>query len=200
MHVQLAPGESLLPDARARLEALFEDARVEAVLLPLVPQGERALPRAARRYLAAWDARLLHPQNFFAPAARVASRAPLAGWRNADAAPALADALAAGRRVEALRESGVATRIADDLGAWTRHFRAQGEAWARLARERPDLARFAPPSWWRHNVAQAGRRVIEALEATRAPDPLVLALHLAREAAYSDVATAGQHSSRPAAG
>lgn len=185
MHVALAPGESLLPDARAPLATLFEDPRVEAVLVPLVPQGEHALARAARRHLALWDARLLHAQNYFAPAARVASRAPLPGWRNADAAPRLAEALARGGRIEALRGAGVACRIADDLGAWTAHFRAEGAAWRALAARDARFARLAPPPWWRHNVAQVARRVIELLEAQRRVDPLVLGLHLARESAFS---------------
>lgn len=184
MHAALAPGESLLPGARERLDALFADARVEAALVPLVPQGPGALPRAARRYLDVWDARLLHAQNFFAPAARVASRAPIAAWRNADAAPLLADVIARGGRVEALREGGVATRIADDLSAWSAHFRAEGHAWAALAASDARFRRFAPAPWWRHNVAQAGRRVTELLEARRSPDPLALALHLARESAF----------------
>lgn len=192
MQIALAPGESLLAGARESLEKLFDDARVAAVLVPLVPQGERALARAARRYLGLWDARFLHRQNFFAPATRVASRVAADGWRNADAAPLLADAIASGARVEALREGGVASRIADDLSAWTAHFRAEGRAWAALAARDARFARFAPPPWARHNALQAGRRLIEILEAQRALDPLVVGLHLARESAFSDVAPLSQ--------
>lgn len=198
MHVALAPGESLLPGTREALGKLFEDPRVAAVLVPLVPRGERALARAARRYLDAWDARFLHTQNFFAPATRVATREACRGWRNADHAPALADAIAAGARIGALREGGgVATRIADDLAAWSAHFRAEGRAWAVLAAREARFARFAPPPWARHNAFQAARRVIEVLEARRAADPLVVGLHLARESAFSDVAALSQRSSSP---
>lgn len=190
MYVQLAPGESLLPGTRDALTPFLADPRVEAVLVPLVPQGDHALARAARRYLAAWDARLVHSQNFFAPAARVASRHAPAGPRNAHAAPMLADALAGGKRIEALRvpAAGVATHIGDDLGAWSAHFRAEGRAWSELALRDPRFGGFAPPAWARHNLVQIGRRVIEILEARRGVDPLVVGLHLARVSAFSDVA------------
>jgi len=171
------------------LDALFHEADVEAVLLPLVPQGEGAFPRAARRYLAAWDRRFLHRQNFFAPATRCATRAPLAGARNADAAPVLAAAIARGARVEALAAAGVATRMGDDLARWVAHFRAEGEAWGSLAAREPAYAGFLPAltrrGWWRHNLLQLPRRTIEVLEAVRSPSPLPLALHLAREAAFT---------------
>lgn len=185
MEVALAPGESLLPGTREALDAIFADAQVAAALLPLVPQGADALPRAARRYLDAWDRRFLHPQNFFAPATRVASRERLPGPRNADAAPALADALDKGRRIAALRAGGVATRMADDLSAWSAHFCAEGAAWRALATREERFRGFAPPAPLRHNLRQAPRRVIEALQAVRAPAPLVLLLHLTREAAFS---------------
>lgn len=190
MHANLAPGESLLPGAREALEAIFADVRIEAVLMPLMPQGEGAFPRAARRYLAAWDRRFLHRQNFFAPASRCATRAPLAGWRNADAAPALAAVLARGGRVGALPAAGVATRIGDDLARWVAHFRAEGEAWGALAARESAYAGFLPATtrrgWWRHNVLEVGQRTIEELEAVRGPSPLPWLLHLAREAAFSD--------------
>lgn len=190
MNVSLAPGESLLPGTSEALDELFADARVEAVLLPLVPQGERALARAARRYLGAWDRRFLHAQNYFAPAARVVSRTPLPGPRNADAAPALAALLDQGGRVEALATHGVATRVGDDLSAWTGHFRAEGEAWGALAARDPRFSAFLPPPWWRHNVAQLGRRVIEGAQALRSVAPLPLLLHLTRESAWSQGCTA----------
>lgn len=191
VHVQLAPGESLLPGTKQALDALFAKPEVAAVLVPLVPQGDAALPRAARKYLAAWDGRFLHTQNFYAPAARVATRAALDDVHNADAAPALADALAKGARIEALREPGlgVATRIADDLGAWAVHFRAEGAAWAALATRDARFAGFAPAPWWRHNVRQMPRRVIEIAQATRGLSPLTLLLHATRESAFSRGAT-----------
>lgn len=187
MYVALAPGESLLPGTRDAIDRIAADPSVEAILLPLVPQGEHALARAARRYLAAWDGRFLHAQNFFAPAARIASRSALPGWRNADAAPALADALDSGRRIEALRSpgAGVGCDIARDLAAWSAHFASQGHAWAQVAARDPRFARFAPAPWWRHNVWQAGRRSVEILQATRHADPLVWILHVQREAAFS---------------
>ncbi|HUR68270.1 MAG TPA: hypothetical protein VM370_03420 [Candidatus Thermoplasmatota archaeon] len=200
MHLALAPGEELLPGTRERLEELFHDARVAAVLVPLVPRGEGALQRAARRYLAAWDGRFLHPQNFFAPATRVATRsrsegadalpasaarAHVAGPRNADAAPQLADALARGLRIEALRAGGVGCDIARDLSAWSSHWRAEGAAWGARAASEPEFARFAPAPWAKHNVAQLGRRTVEILQASRRPDPLVWLLHVTRESAYS---------------
>lgn len=189
MHADLAPGESLLPGTREALAALFAQPDVEAVLLPLVPAGEAPFPRAARRYLAAWDRRFVHRQNFYAPASRCVTRAPLAGWRNADAAPLLADAIARGARVEALPRHGVATPIARDLAAWVGHFRAEGEAWGALAAREPRFAPFLPATrrrdWWRHNLRQLPRRTIEELEALRTPAPLPWALHLAREAAFT---------------
>lgn len=192
MIIALAPGESLLPGTSEAIGALFDDPRIGAILLPLVPQGAGALPRAARRYLAAWDRRFLHPQNFYAPATRVATRTAPAGWRNAEAAPQLASLLATGARIEALTEGalGVASGIGRDLGAWNAHFRAEGEAWGALARRDPTYARFLPPQWWRHNLAQLGRRVIEEAQAVRSPAPLPLLLHLARESAFSAGASA----------
>ena len=197
VHVALGPGEALLPGTRAALDALFEDARVVAVLVPLVPQGEHALARAARRYLDVWDARFLHAQNFFAPATRLAMREPIGGFRNAEVAPLLADIIATGGRVAALRHAGAAARLASDLSSWTAHFRAEGRAWAELAARDVRFARFAPPPWARHNAVQAARRIIEILQARRALDPLVVGLHLARESAFSDVAPLSQRSSSP---
>lgn len=190
MHANLAPGETLLPGAQEELRRLFAQPDVEAVLLPLVPQGEAPMPRAARRYLAAWDRRFLHRQNLFAPASRAVTRAPLAGWRNADAAPLLAQALARGARVEALPACGVVTPIARDLSSWVAHFRSEGEAWGALAARDASFAPFLPArsrgGWWRHNLRQLPRRVIEELEAVRSPAPLPLLLHLVREAAFAD--------------
>lgn len=194
--MRLAPGETLLPGTAEAVAALLDDPKVAGVIAPLVPQGDHALARAARRYLAAWDGRLLHDQTFYAPATRCALRhvpdtwAPHAGhvgptWRNADAAPHLADAMARGARIVALRDGGIACRIADDLGAWNAHFRAEGAAWTELARRDPRFARFAPDPWARHNVAQIGRRVIEVLQATKRVDPLVWTLHLARESSFT---------------
>lgn len=189
MHVPLAPGERLAPEARPLLEALFARPEVEAVLLPVVPEGEEALARAARRYMAAWDRRFVHPQNFFAPASRVASRAPLPGYLNAEAAPILADAIASGRRVEALPGVGVLSPLARDLDAWLRFHREEGRGWGRLAARAPRFARFlpatTPAAWWRHNVRESGRRVVEELEAVRRADPLPLLLHVTREAAWT---------------
>ena len=188
MHANLAPGERLLPGAEAALRQLLARPEVEAVLVPLVPEGEGVLARAARRYLRAWDARFVHPQNLFAPAARVVTHAPLPGPRNGDAAPFLRDVLARGGRIEALPVEGVATRIAEDLARWTGHFRAEGEAWGALAARDRELRRLLPVTtragWWRHNVLQCGRRTIEELEAVRSPAPLPWILHLTREAAF----------------
>lgn len=189
MHANLAPGETLLPGTREALATLFAEPDVEAVLLPLVPEGDGALPRAARGYLRRWDARFVHRQNFFAPASRTVTRAPLRGWRNADAAPLLARAIDGGRRVEALPGHGVATPLARDLGAWASSFRDEGRAWGRLAAQEPRFAPFLPAlsraGWWRHNVAQMPRRTIEVLEAVRTPRLLPWALHVTREAAWT---------------
>jgi hypothetical protein len=43
VHVQLAPGESLPDATRAAAQAALADPRVAGVLLPLRPEGERAL-------------------------------------------------------------------------------------------------------------------------------------------------------------
>lgn len=195
MHVHLAPGESLLPGTEEALGALFASPRVGAVLLPLVPAGEGAFPTAARRYLAAWDARFLHPQNFFAPATRVAARAPLPGFHNADAAPALAALLDAGGRIEALHAGGVSTPVGRDLGTWTSWAREEGRAWGALAAKDARFRGFLPattrPAWWRHNVLGAGHRVVEIHQAVKAPSPLAWLLHAAREAAWTAGCAAG---------
>ena len=192
MHVHLAPGESLLPGTREALDAAFADPRVEAVLLPLVPEGRGLFPAAARRYLAAWDARFLHRQNFFAPASRVAARAALPGHRNADAARHLADALAHGRLVEALPGGsglGVSTPVARDVGAWARWAREEGRAWGRLAAEDARFRGFLPVrarrAWWRHNVAGAAHRLVEVHQAMRGPALSGWLLHATREAAWT---------------
>jgi hypothetical protein len=193
VHVALAPGESLLPGTREALDGLFEDPLVDAVLLPLVPAGEGALARAARAYLAAWDRRFLHRQNFFAPASRVASREPMPGPRNADATPRLAAALAKGLVIEALVASGdaggVSTPIARDLGAWVAWAREEGAAWGALAARDARFLGFIPvrsaPAWARHNVLRVAHRCGEVLEATRRVRPTVLLLHTTREAAWT---------------
>lgn len=188
MPANLAPGERLLPGAAEAAEALLAEPDVAAVLVPLVPEGEHALARAARTYMRAWDRRFVHRMTFFAPGARVATREPL-GWRAAEAAPLLADAIEAGRRVEALPAHGVAAPIARDLDAWARAWRDEGAAWGRLAARDARFAPFLPAlsrrAWWRHNVRQLPRRVIEELEAVRAPAPAPLALHLLRESAWT---------------
>lgn len=195
MHVHLAPGESLLPGTRERLDALFADPQVEAVLLPLVPSGDHALARSARSYLEKWDRRFLHRQNFFAPASRVASRVPLPGHLNGEAAPVLADALDRGARLEALPTHtglGVSTPIARDLDAWLRWAREEGSAWGRAAANDARLAGFLPArtrrGWLNHNVHHVSRRVGETLEAMRRVDPLALTLHVTREAAWTGAA------------
>lgn len=189
MHVHLAPGERLLPGAEAQLDALFARPEVEAVLLPIVPEGDGRLARAARRYMAEWDRRVVHAQNYFAPASRVAARRELPGHRNGDLAPFLADAIAAGRRVEALPGCGVASPLARDLDAWVRFHQAEGAAWGALAAREERFRRFLPATtaaaWWRHNVRQAPRRVVEELEGVRTLAPLPLLLHLTREAAWT---------------
>ncbi|GEM_PF-6987652 len=185
VHVQLAPGEALAPGARAAAEAVLARPEVAAALLPLRPAGDWALARAARRYLAAWDARFLHPMNFFAPAARAATREPLPGPRNADAAPFLADALDRGLRIEALPGAPVAAPMAADLGSWVAWARAEGEAWGRLAARAERFRGFLPPPWAVHGLRQMPRRVIEELQAVRSPAPLPLLLHLARESAFA---------------
>src|SRR5438067_12751816 len=108
MRAALGPGESLLPGAAEAAAKLFADPRVDLVLVALRPQGDGPLPSAARRYMAAWDARLLHRNTFFAPGARVISREPIDGWRAGEVAPLLARAIDAGRVVEALPWHGVA--------------------------------------------------------------------------------------------
>lgn len=199
-HANLARGESLLPGAAEALDACFAEPDVEAVLLPLVPVGDHALARAARDYLRAWDARFVHRQNFFAPASRAVTRAPLAGWRNADAATTLAASIGTGQRVEALPEWGVSSPIAQDLGTWVSTFRDEGHAWGALAARDPRFAPFLPAltrrAWWRHNVAQLPRRTIEVLEAVRAPRPLLWGLHELREAAWTRGCVEGHHGAR----
>lgn len=189
MHANLAPGERLLPGTAEAAAALLAREGVEAVLVPLAPEGDASLARAARRYVAAWDRRFVHRMNFFAPASRVLTRAPLSGWRNADAAPVLADAIARGGLVEALPSSGVATPIARDLEAWRAWAAEEGAAWGALAAREPRFAPFLPvlsrAAWWRHNVLHHWRRDVEALEAVRRPDALALLLHLVREATWT---------------
>jgi hypothetical protein len=192
VHVQLAPGEALAPGTRAAAEALLARPEVAAVLLPLRPAGDWPLARAARRYLAAWDARFLHPMNFFAPAARAATREALPGPRNADAAPFLADALDRGLRIEALPAAPVASSMAADLAAWVAWARAEGEAWGRLAARDARFAGFLPPRWATHNLRQMPRRVIEEIQAVRSAAPLPLLLHLSRESAFAQGAAAGR--------
>lgn len=186
-HANLGPGESLLPGTQEAAAALLARDEVAAVLVPLVPQGHHALARAARRYVGRWDARLVHRQTWFAPAARVVTRAPLTGHRSAEAAPLLRDAIERGHLVEALRAPlGVATTIARDLDAWRAWARDEGSAWGALAarddRFAPLLPARTPREWRRHNVRELPRRVIEALQALKRPDALALALHLSREA------------------
>lgn len=198
MHVALAPDEALLPGAREAIGRAFDDPAVAAALLPLVPQGSAPLARAARTYLARWDGRFLHPQNYFAPAARVALREPAPGWRNGDWAPRLAEAIDEGRRVVALPAAGVASPLASDLGAWARHFRAQGLAWGALAARDARYAGFLPARGWsgwaRHNLREQPRRTIEALQAVRTPAPLPWVLHVVREAAWSGGCARGYRS------
>ena len=200
MHVHLAPGESLLPGTREALEALFADPLVDAALLPMVPAGEGAFPRAARRYLAAWDARFLHRQNFFAPASRVAARVPLPGPRNADAAPHLAALLDQGRLVETAGP-GVATPVAADLGAWTRWAREEGRAWGALAARDARFRGFLPAlgrgAWWRHNVLQMHRRAVEVHQAVRRPAPAAWLLHATREAVWTGGCAEGFQAGAP---
>lgn len=192
MHVALRPGETLLPGTREALDAWFAKDDVDAVLLPLVPAGDHALARSARRYLAEWDRRFLHRMNFYAPASRVATRAPLEGHRNADAAPLLADTIARGRRVEALQEGGASTDIARDLDAWVRWALDEGAAWGALARRDARFRGFLPArsraGWLKHNVWHATRRAGEIVEGTRRVDPLALMLHATREAAWTGAA------------
>jgi hypothetical protein len=165
---------------------LLEDPRVAAVLVPLRPTGEGALARAARRYVAAWDRRLLHRQNLFVPGARVVARAPLPGWRAADAAPELARAVDAGADVEPLPAGAVLTPIARDLGGWIAWAREEGAAWGALAAREARFRPFVPTEgWWIHNVARSHRRVGEAAQAMRRADPLAALLHVTREAAWS---------------
>jgi len=200
----LAPGETLDRAAREGLAAMFHaEARLDIVLLPLRPAGASALERAATTYLSRWDRRFVHRMTVYAPAARVAVRDPAAAkalaaaaeiagvpaWTNAAWAPLAAGAIAAGRLVEARADLAVATPIARDLEVWREHFRAQGRAWGRLAARDAGLARFAPPpsraAWWRHNVRQVHRRLIEVLEGTSSASPLVIGLHVVREAAFT---------------
>ena len=202
VHASLGPGETLLPEARDAAAKLLEDPRVAAVLVPLLPEGDAPLPRAARRYMAAWDARLLHRQTFYAPGARVLTRSisegedaglqgrvgareALAGWRAADAAPFLARAIDEGRAVEALPAAGVATPVARDLEAWLAWARREGAGWGALARRDARFRPFAPASWWGHNVLRAHRRAGEVAQAMRRADPLATLLHVTREAAWT---------------
>lgn len=190
MHVVLAPGETLLPGTQEALREAFLDPGVGAVLLPLVPTGRTTFARAARRYVAAWDARFLHPMNYFVPAGRVALREPVSpGHCTAHAAPHLAALIDAGCRVEALPRSGVASPVGNDLGAWVAWARREGHAWGRLAARDASFRGFLPAlskaGWLRHNVIQSHRRVIEITQALRRAAPLEIGLHLAREAAWT---------------
>lgn len=189
MHLQLAPGESPAPGTREACARLLADPGVAAVLVPLVPEGASRTARAARRYMAAWDARFVHDQTCFAPGARVATRDALPGWRAGDAAPFLWGALREGRRVVALRDGAVATPLARDLDAWVGWARGEGAAWGAAARAVPELARFSPArsrrGWWAHNVLQVARRVGEVAQARRAVDVEATWLHLARGAAWT---------------
>ena len=191
VHVHLAPGERLRPGAREAVERAFAaDPRLGAVLLPLVPEGVGYLPRVARRYVASWDARLLHAQNWFVPFGRVASRVPLPGPLAADAAPHLADLVLGGAKVDTLPDTWVDTGLARDLEAWTAWWEVEGRAWGRLAARDARFPRFLPatswPGWWRHNVLQSGRRLVECLQARKAPDLAAwLLLHATREAAWT---------------
>lgn len=191
----LAPGEALAPGTADALDALFVAPDVDAALLPLVPEGAGAWQRAARTYLARWDARFVHRMNFYAPASRTVTRAPLPGPRNADAAPALAASIDHGRRVEALPAHGVVSPIARDLGTWVGAFREEGRAWGALAAREPRFAPFLPAldarGWWRHNLQQMPRRTIEVFEAVREPRALPWALHALREAAFTRGCVAG---------
>lgn len=202
MHVVLGPGESLLPGAEESLREAFLDPDVAAVLLPLVPTGRSAFARAARRYAAAWDARFLHPMNFFVPAGRVALREPVSpGPCTAHAAPHLAALIDAGCRVEALPRTGVASPVGDDLGAWIAWARREGHAWGRLAvrddRFRGFLPALSRSAWARHNVLQVHRRLIEVTQALRRPAPLEILVHLSREAAWTRGCVEGFRQRRP---
>lgn len=189
MHLALAPGESVDDATRERIRKLLEDPRVAAVLVPIVPVGASRVARAARRLMAAWDARLLHDNTSFALGARVATRVATRGWTAADAAPSLADALARGARVVALRDGAAASPVAWDLDAWIAWSRAEGGAWGALARRDPRFARMSPattrPAWWRHNVVQAHRRLGEVAQAMRGFDAEAALLHVVREAAWT---------------
>lgn len=180
MEAHLGPGETLEPGTAPAIDALLSDPEVFAVLVPLVPRGTGLLPRAARRYLSAWDGRFLHAQTWFAPAARVVARERLAGFRHGDAAPALADALEKGRRVEALRGGAVGCDLARDLSAWSAHWRAEGEAWGRAAARD---ARLLPFATTRGHLLRPHRRVVEALQAQVGAPGLLL--HWTREAAWA---------------
>lgn len=194
MEVALLDEERLLPGARDEAQRLLDEGAA-FVLLRVEPEGERALARAARAYMARWDARFVHRQTWYAPMARVASRAPLPGPRLADAAPLLADAIGRGERVEAVAAPGVASALARDLDAWVRAWRAEGRAWGRAAasdaRMRPFLPAVDRRGWWRHNVRQMPRRAIEVAEAARGPKPLHGLLHATREAAFTGGCVAG---------
>lgn len=204
MHVHLAPGESLLPGTREALLRRFEDPKVGAVLLPLVPAEGGLFARSARRYLASWDARFLHPQNHFAPASRVATRVPLPGFRNADAAPHLADVLDQGMKVDTTPDTGVVTPIAADLQAWVLWAASEGRAWGELAARDARFLGFLPATawsgWWRHNVFQAHRRAVEVLQAARGPFVGAYLLHATREAAWTGGCVRGLREARPARG
>lgn len=189
MRLHLAPGERADAATLTRAAALLDDPRIAAVLVPLVPDGDSRTARAARRYMSAWDARLVHDQTAWAPGARVATREPLPGWRAADAAPTLQRALDEGRIVRALRDGRVETPLARDLDKWIAWAREEGAAWGALARRDPRFARLSPAQSWsgwaKHNVLQLTRRAGEVAQATRRGDAGATWLHLAREAAWT---------------
>lgn len=188
VHLQLAPGERPSEGTLDAAARILEDPNVAAVLVPIEPEGASRTAAAARAYMAAWDARLIHDQTCFAPGDRVATREALPGPRAADAAPFLRRALDEGLRVVALREGVVRSPIAASLDAWVAWARGEGEAWGALARRDAGFARFAPagswPGWARHNVWHAWRRAGEVAQAMRRVDVEALWLHGLREAAW----------------
>lgn len=194
MPLHLAPGERAAPGAEDAAARALADPRVAAVLVPIVPTGDGAVPRAAARLMRAWDARLLHDDTWYALGARVATSGgrQVPGWRAADAAPILARALDAGERVVALRSAAVESPVARDLDAWVAWAREEGAAWGALARREPRFARVLVATtrraWWSHNVVHVSRRAGEAAQALRRADPAATYLHLLREATFSGAA------------